>query len=69
MSLCFASAEALENVLKQTAHAACDPDEPLFVPEEEDRRLNIGELVGVVFGVPVCVEGLGDGTGLADDTV
>ena len=56
----------MENVLKQTAHAACDPDDPVFVPEEEDRLLNIGEFVGVVLGVIVCVDGLGGGTGLAD---
>ena len=64
VNLCFASAEALENVLKQTAHAACDPDDPVFVPEDEDRLLSIGEFVGVVFGVIVCVDGLGGGIGL-----
>ena len=67
VNLCFASAEALENVLKQTAHAACDPVDPVFVPEDDDRLLNIGEFVGVVLGVIVCVDGLGGGTGLADD--
>ena len=68
VNLCFASADAFENVLKQTAQAACDPCELVFVecPEEEDRLLNIGEFVGVVVGVTLCVDGLGGGTGLAD---
>ena len=66
VNLCFARAEAFENVLKHTAQAACEPEEPFFVPDDEDRLLNIGELVGVVVGVILCVDGLGGGTGLAD---
>ena len=68
VSLCFASADAFENVLKQTAQDAWEADSPVFVecPEEEDRLLNMGEFVGVVLGVKLCVDGLGGGRGLAD---